>query len=289
MTWTLSAFADEAGQPAEDQIAASRRAGLRFIDLRNVGDYNITELPEDEATAVAAKLNDAGIAVNMFGSPIGKIDIADPVDIDLAKLDHLAKMRDIFGCNAVRIFSYYNNTNKVGMPQWQDEALSRLEKLRARAESLDLVLYHENEGGIFGDHLDQVKSIADRLRDGRRLLLIFDFDNYNRGGDDVWANWQALREQTDAFHLKDSDASGQHVPIGHGAGRAREILSDALEMGWSGPLSLEPHLRHSAAVLATHVSGRENESFKDLSAADCFHLAAETAQKLLREIGAEFR
>lgn len=286
MTWTLSAFADEAGQPIADQIAALTADGISRVDLRNVETWNIVDLPEAEAKKINAKLNDAGIKVGMFGSPIGKIDVADDVAIDLKRLEHLARLRDIFGCRDVRIFSYYNKTNPVSPEAWKSEALKRLSALRDLAAKLDMVLYHENEGEIFGDHLPEIQIIAKELRDDRHFKLIFDFDNYNRGGDDVWANWQALFDQTDCFHLKDSDADGQHVPVGSGAGKVQEILADALSRGWQGPLSLEPHLQHSGAVAKTHVSGIENQSFKNLSSAECFSVAAKAAKNLLSQIKA---
>ena len=89
MTWTLSAFADEADMQIGEQIRALHEAGYRYIDLRGVNGYNITELPEDEARTVRRRLDDADIRVHMFGSPIGKIDIADDFEIDHLKLMHL--------------------------------------------------------------------------------------------------------------------------------------------------------------------------------------------------------
>lgn len=288
MTWTLSAFADEAGGTAQEQIDALQAAGIKYIDLRGIDGCSITELPLDQAAAINVKLADAGIGVQMFGSPIGKIDIADAVEIDLDKLKHLGDLKDVFNCNAVRVFSYFN---KAAQPvaQWRQESLSRLSRLRDLAVDLGLVLYHENERHIFGDRLPGVKVIADELRGGSGdgpFRIIFDFDNFNQTGDDVWRNWLELRDQTDGFHVKDSDPNNQHVPAGRGAGKIREILGDALDRGWQGPLTLEPHLAHSAAVLATGPHGVANQSLAELGNVECFQLAAEAATALLDEINA---
>ena len=43
-----------------------------------------------------AKLDAAGISVCMFGSPIGKIDVTDDLEIDLEKLRHLGKLIPVF-------------------------------------------------------------------------------------------------------------------------------------------------------------------------------------------------
>lgn len=283
MSWILSAFADEAGPTTDEQIAALQRAGYHWIDPRLVEGHNISELPVPLAREVAAKLAGVGIGVNMFGSPLGKIDLADDFQIDLNKLRHLGALAEVFDCRSVRIFSYFN---KGGLPVavWREQALDRLGQLRELAAELGLVLYHENEKHIFGDILEHVQAIA-ALRN-EHFKLIFDFDNYNQCGNDTWQNWEALRDQTDAIHLKDSDAQNQHTVVGQGAGQVEKILRDAVARGWQGPLSLEPHLKHSGAVAATGPSGQANQSFRDLSPADCFHIAATGAQELLTKVGA---
>ncbi|MCC7146758.1 MAG: sugar phosphate isomerase/epimerase [Phycisphaeraceae bacterium] len=286
MSWLLSAFADEAGDTTEQQIQALKRAGLHAIDPRNVERCNISQLPLDVATKAAAQLAAAKIKVHMFGSPLGKIDIADDFKIDVDKLDHLAKLKDVFSCNAVRIFSYYNKAQKP-LDQWQKASLDRLSRLRDQAGRLGLVLYHENERHIFGDRGPQVEEIAAKLRDGKTFKMIFDFDNYNQSGDDVWANWLRQRDTVDAFHLKDSDRQNHHVPVGEGAGRVADILKDALARQWQGTLSLEPHLTHSSAVMATGPSGQANQKLADLPPAESFHVAATAALKVLKQVGAK--
>ena len=296
MTWTLSAFADEAGESVDTQIDALKQAGFKHIDLRTVDGINISELPLDHARAVKGKLDAAGIRVNMFGSPLGKIDIADDFAIDQRKLEHLAKLSKVLDCRAIRIFSYYNK-KQATMDVWQNEALSRLKKLSEQAAGENLVLYHENEAGIFGDHCKQVLVIAQTLRSvagigssshggAGSFGLIFDFDNYNRGGDNVWENWTQLKDYTDAFHLKDSNSQGHHVPIGMGSGQAERILADAVACGWRGPLSVEPHLKHSKAVLATHPGTPANQAFADKDARECFQIATQAAKALLKKLAA---
>lgn len=287
MSWTLSAFTDEAGASCEEQIAAAKRAGLNFLDIRAVDGHNISVLPIEVAREVKAKLDAAGIKVQMFGSPLGKIDIADDQESDLTKLRHMAELAPVLGCNQIRIFSYYNKA-EVPLADWAAESLKRLSILRAEAATLGLVLFHENERHIFGDYVANVLQIAE-LRDDN-FKLIFDFDNYNQNGEDVWDNWTQLKDLTDSFHLKDSkkgESGYQHVPIGQGDGQAKKILTDAVSRGWSGPIALEPHLSHSAAVAATGPSGQQNEAFGTMPIADSFHVAAETAKTLLQEIGAE--
>ena len=286
MTWKLSAFADEASESSDEQIAALKRANILYIDLRNVDGHNISQLPPALAEQIHKKLDAAGIRVAFFGSPIGKIDISDDLDSDLDRLNHLGRLAEVLDCRAVRIFSYFNQKNAPS-DQWQQQALGQLGRLREKARELGLVLYHENERHIFGEHCPQVKLLADQLCDNESFKLIFDFDNCNQSGEDVWDCWQTLRDHVDAFHLKDSDQDGQHVPVGQGRGQIDEILRDARQRRWTGALSLEPHLKHSGAVARTGPSGRANQAFATMNAADCFQIAATATLNLLREIDAQ--
>lgn len=284
MTWLLSAFTDEAGDSCDAQIEAAKKNGLKRLDLRGMDGHNCTAMPVEHARGIAEKLKAAGLEVGMFGSPIGKIDISDDVRGDVRKLEHLAELAPILGCRAVRIFSYYNKDNR-SHDFWQLESLSRLGLLKDRARELGMMLYHENERHIYGDLCADVVEIA-RLRNKDTFRLIFDFDNYNQSGEDVWDNWTKLRDATDAIHLKDSTEANEHVPAGQGNGRVREILADAVARGWSGPVIVEPHLSHSGAVAATGPSGAANQAFSAMLPHESFQVAMDAAHKLLKEVGA---
>jgi sugar phosphate isomerase/epimerase len=285
MTWIVSAFADEAGPSIQEQIAGLKKAGFKHIDIRSVDKTNISAMPLDMARQVKAALDAAGIKVNMFGSPLGKIDLADDHAIDMNKLRHMGQLADVLGCRAVRIFSYYNRKAQKPVAEFHAQALNRLRELRKLAGDLGMVLYHENEADILGEKLVDVQKITAELRDGKTFKMIFDFGNFNHAREDVWKCWEALRGATDAFHLKEN-RDGLHVPIGTGPCKVKEILGDALKRGWSGPLVLEPHLKFSAAVMATGPTGQVNQSFKDMTDAQSFGIASDAANKLFAELKA---
>ncbi len=288
MTWTLSAFADEADESIDGQIAALSEAGIDHVDLRGVDGINICDLPLDHAQAVKKKLDAAGMHVCMYGAPIGKLNLADDLNLDLTRLKHLGELKKIFGAEKVRIFSYYN---KAGADEatWRNGSLTQLRRLIDLADSLGLVLYHENELNVFGDTLERVCVLRDELhRQAPKIFkLIFDFDNFNQMGQDVRTCWETLRDSVEAIHLKESkrqaDGSFQHVPSGQGDGRIPEALTDLAARRWSGPLTLEPHLARSAAVLATGPHGQANQSLADLNPTECFVLAAKAAQNLIHQ------
>jgi len=292
VAWEVSAGADEAGSSIDQQIAALQRAGLKHIDPRNVDGVAITDLPLDHAKQVREKFDAAGIRVNMFGSPIGKIDIADDLSIDLKRLEHLAELKPIFDANAVRMFSFYNKTEQREPAAWREEALARLTKLAEAAADLGLVLYHENEMGIFGESVANNAVIRDEVhrKHPEHFKLIFDFANYQHAGDDCWAGWMELRDHTEAIHLKEvkfldpEKREDVHVPVGTGDGDVKRILADAAARGWDGPLTIEPHLKFSNAVLTTGPTGQTNQAYADMDEVESFHVAAEAAVARLREV-----
>jgi len=286
MPWTLSAFADEAGSDTADQTQALKQGGLRYIDPRNVDGHNIADLPLDHAQKVKQQYDAAGITVNMYGSPIGKIDIADDIATDLAKLEHLGKLKDVFGATGVRIFSYYNKTGRP-MDEFRAKAIDNLKRLRDKAGQLGLVLYHENESGIFGDHCDQVLEIAE-IRDGQTFKLIYDFANYIRTGEDGWTTWQKTADVTDYFHFKDQKHTGEHTPMGRGDTDATRIMQDAVKRGMACGCTLEPHLKFSKAVLATHATGTGSQALAELDAKQLFQVAVDGAKELFDAMGVEW-
>jgi sugar phosphate isomerase/epimerase len=281
----LSGFTDEAGLAIADQIEATQRAGLNYLDLRGFEGYSIVNLPEDQAREVRRQLDAAGISVNMFGSPLGKVDIADDFAAEQAKLDHLARMADCFDCRDVRVFSYFNQ-HGAAHDAWREASVDRLGRLRDQAARHGLRLWLENERFIFGDHCREFHTLAEALRDGQRFFCLFDFDNFTQTGDDCWANWQTLKPCIDGFHFKECTADGVHVPIDEGASHAEAIVADAVNSGWSGPISLEPHLAHSEAVMATGPHGQQNQALSELTTIEAYVYAAERAKAMLQRIGA---
>ena len=290
MGWTVTACADEASDRVDDQIRALNEAQIDHIDLRSVDGTNIVELPVDEAEQVRKKLDAGGIGVCMFGSPIGKIDLADDFEIDLKRLRHLGELRKVFDAEKVRIFSYYNKKAGLDDAGWQAQSVDRLLRLSDEAAKLGLVLYHENELGIYGGPLEQVCVLRDKVASERpeQFKLIFDFDNFNQNHEDVWADYLELRDSIAALHVKESkrqpDGECQHVPAGEGDGHMPEIFADLAKRGWEGPLTLEPHLARSAAVVATGAHGQANAALADLTPYECFQVAAKALRGLLADV-----
>jgi sugar phosphate isomerase/epimerase len=287
MTWRLSGFADEAGLPLASQIEVTRQSELRYLDLRGVGEYSVVNLPIDQAKQAAESLRESGLAVNMFGSPIGKVDIADDFEDQRQKLAHLAQLAEIFDCRDVRVFSFFNQ-HGASLSAWGEQSIAWLSALRDQARELGLRLWCENERFTYADRCAEVLHVAQSLCDGDSFYMIFDFDNFNQSGDDCWANWQQLKPYVGAFHLKESTRDGSHVPVGEGAGQIEAILRDALDSGWDGPLSMEPHLARSEAVMATGPHGQTSQTLSHLGDQEVYVYGVQVAHRLLSRIGADY-
>ena len=63
-TFILSAFADEASPHLEEQLRALRDEGIGLIELRGVDGRNCSVLTPEEADAVKARLDAAGVRLS---------------------------------------------------------------------------------------------------------------------------------------------------------------------------------------------------------------------------------
>ena len=174
--------------------------------------------------------------------------------------------------------------------------------------------------GADGEQCAATLNLLKTHRDGETFFGIFDASNFNQSGDDCWENWLALRDYTDAMHLKDSVDDGSHTPIGQGNGHYQRIFADLVERGWTGPVVLEPHLQvwtstpkhgevlfnsgffelnialiscvklqNSPAVVALEGSDNANQSLADLSQAAVYQVAAVAAKDCMGKAGAVWR
>ncbi|MBR6219865.1 MAG: sugar phosphate isomerase/epimerase, partial [Clostridia bacterium] len=78
--FVLSAFADEAADRLEEQIAALKGQGIGLIELRGVNGVSCADLTEEEALSAAEALRSAGIGFSALGSPYGKYPIDQPFE-----------------------------------------------------------------------------------------------------------------------------------------------------------------------------------------------------------------
>ena len=241
---TFSAFADEIGPDLSLQMETCEACGVRCIDVRGIDGVNVSQMELGKVADYKARLDDRGFAVPFVGSPIGKIPISDDFDAHLELLKHCGDVAKAFGTDRIRMFSFYPSEGSEITDQ-RGEVMDRMARMIELADAHDLVLYHENESGIYGSSPDGVKDLF-RTFQTDRLKGIFDPANFVNDGfepfNECWA--AGLAELTDAFHIKDKVAgeSGPCVPAGAGDGQFDELFADLAGRDFDGFMTLEPHL-----------------------------------------------
>ena len=237
----LSAFADEASSMLDEQIKALREEGISLIELRGVDGKNVSNLTLDEAAAVKAKLDAAGIRLSALGSPYGKASLGVPFDEHLALFKHGLELCRVLDCQRIRMFSFYPAEGK-SMADSREEVLRRLEIMVSLAEEAGVQLVHENEKGIYGDDTARNADLLNVF--GKRLGFAFDPANFIQCGVNTLEAYDALHERITYMHIKDAFLSdGAVVCAGHGDGNVPEILRRLnAEREGEVILTVEPHL-----------------------------------------------
>ena len=228
----LSAFADEASKTLEGQIAAMKRNGISYLEIRGVNGKNIADLTEEEAQGYAKQLADEGIRVWSIGSPLGKVKITCDFEAYREKVAHVCRMAQIFGTTRIRMFSFHEAYEA------EETVYAYLREMVKIAETHGVQLYHENEKRIFGDTVERVLKIRDHVEG---LKYVYDPANYLEVGEDSAYSLSTLHGITDYFHIKDViQATGELVPAGYGDGRIGELVAKIGDE--DRVLTLEPHL-----------------------------------------------
>ncbi|TWV55739.1 sugar phosphate isomerase/epimerase [Streptomyces misionensis] len=241
----LTGIGDEAAPGADGQLAALRRLGWTTVELRNIDGTALADLSPTAFGALTRRLADAGVTVTAVASRIGNWSrpITGDIGRDLAELDVLAERCAALGCRLVRIMSYPNDGLAEG--DWADRVLARTAVLADRAERAGLVLVHENCAGWAGDRADRALRLL-RAVDSPALRLLFDTGNGVPYGYDAPAMLRDLAPHVAHVHIKDAvrlpDGSTAYTLPGEGEAGVARCLRILADHGYTGALSLEPHL-----------------------------------------------
>jgi 3-dehydroshikimate dehydratase len=244
--FTLSAFADEISPDPQEQIDVLSRCGVRYIELRSIHKTNVLSLTDTQVKELKSLLNRHGFKLSAIGSPIGKVKIDEPFAPNLEKLKRAIELCKVFDTPNIRIFSYYppgdaHDWNGVEA-KWEQELQNRMEQKIQLAEAAGVRLMHENEHRIYGDSPERVGRLFS-LVPSPTLRAVYDAANYVFCGYDPWAGWNATKEVTAHFHIKDWKSGETHGSLaGEGQGRWPEVIADAVARGYDGFATLEPHL-----------------------------------------------
>ena len=276
----LSAFADEASPMLDEQIKALKEEGVSLIELRGVDGKNVSTLTLEEAVAVKAKLDAAGIRLSALGSPYGKASLGQTFDEHLASFKHGLELCKVLDCKRIRMFSFY----PAGpVEEAREEVLRRLEIMLTLAEEAGVQLVHENEKGIYGDDTARNADLLNHF--GARLGFAFDPANFVQCGVNTLEAYEQLHDRITYMHIKDALlADGAVVSAGNGDGHVAEILGKLnAERDDEVILTVEPHLTVFAGLQNLQDEElKHHESYPDSRTA--FHAAVSALKGILEKI-----
>ena len=106
-----------------------------------------------------------------------------------------------------------------------------------------ITLLHENEKDIYGDTPERCLDLLTSLN-CEYVRATFDPANFIQCGVEVYPHaYTMLRPYIEYMHIKDAKASDGAVTVaGRGDGHIPSVLQDLKDSGYTGFLSLEPHL-----------------------------------------------
>ena len=244
---TISAFADEISPDPKIQIDVLKASAVNHIEFRSILGTNVLALTDLQINEFQALLKANNFGLSAIGSPIGKQKIDEPFGPHLEKFQRAINLAKKFGTRNIRVFSFYPPDNFDGnWAPYRTEVMSRLDQLCERAEQHRVRLVHENEHRIYGDAPDRVVDLMTHLRASFGPEVVgaaYDAANFVFCGYDPWQGWLKSREWVVHLHIKDWKAGAPHGSIpGEGEGRIRESTADAVQRGYTGFATMEPHL-----------------------------------------------
>jgi sugar phosphate isomerase/epimerase len=276
MTVILSGFADEISPDPAEQLATLAAESIAHLELRGAWSVNVADFTAEQVAAFRGAVDGAGVRVSAIGSPVGKIPVGAPLGPELDRLRRVADVAAELGTAIVRVFSFYI---PAGDPpeRYRQQVIDRMGALAGIAQDRGLVLAHENEKEIYGDTPDRCADVITSVG-SPALRATFDAANFVQCG---------VRPHSDAYDLlrpflvylqvKDAvAATGEVVPAGEGDGQLRETLAALRDSGFTGFMSLEPHLAQA---------GR----FGGFSGPQEFRRAAQALKSLLNELSISYR
>lgn len=234
----LHAFADEASQNLDEQIAALLDNGYEGMEIRKVEGQKVPMLTVEQAKEIDKRMKDAGLCVWSIGSPIGKIGLEEDFEKHMDLYKHTLELSAIFGAKAFRLFSFHM-PKEDDLSPYRNEVINRMGRFVEEAKSYDIKICHENEKGIYGDNAARCLEIHKAVSE---LGAIFDPANFVQCKQDTLEAWDMLNTYVSYLHIKDADENGKVVPAGEGIGHVGEILKKYYAMG-GRDLTLEPHLK----------------------------------------------
>lgn len=237
----ISGFYDEVSGDLKTQLETIKAYGESYlcprkINGKNIADYTAEEFEKD----VKPMLDEYGVKFSSIGSPIGKIGLYDDEKYaaQCKKLAELVKICKIMDCKYIRMFSFRGLSG-----DYEKDFVQVVKRLRGFLEIVresGVILLHENEKRIWADTPERVIRLYNEINDPQ-FKLCFDASNYIQCGVDAAKAYDALKDITEYYHIKDCSKDKVEVPVGMGLGDYKNMIKDLVKRGYDGFMTLEPH------------------------------------------------
>ena len=277
----ITGFIDEISADFNEQTRVAADIGLKYVELRSVGGKFAGLHSAAAVAGFKKRLDETGLQVSCLASPIGKVPIGEPFAKEWERFKQFAALAVQFETKNMRLFSFYIPQDK-NADEFSNEIIDRIARMAEYAGESGLNLLHENEKGIFGDLPQRCLLLANKIN-MTNFKLIFDFANFVQCKQDVMLAYDMLKEHIAYYHAKDEKAAtGESVPAGQGDGQIEAILKLAHNSGYSGFLSLEPHLVDFAGLAGLEVDPVKRNS--SMSGEEAFRQAYTALQAILKKL-----
>lgn len=278
----LSAFADEIDPMLATQMDVLDRYGIKHIEMRGVNGKSLVQHSPEEVKEFKKQLDVRGFSISAIGSPIGKIKITDDFVPHLELFKHTVQIAKILETRYIRMFSFYIPEGE-SPDLYRAEVMDRWSRFMEAAEGTGLTLLHENEKGIYGDTAERCLDLLEMMNCSY-VKAVFDPANFVQCGVKTYPEaFNMLGEHVIYMHIKDALYKDHSVvPAGHGDGMLKDILAELKNSGFTGFLSLEPHLADFVGFAALEPASTVNRMPE--GGTKQFAIAVEALKKILKEI-----
>ena len=242
---------DEVAAGVADAVAFAREHGIDEIGIRGVGDENVVALDDAAVTALRLEVSELGVRVASVLSPLYKAYLPgragpglDDPNVPSFSLDgafHLTLRHRLpelgvrFGAECVRVFSFLT---EPGLDAGhRDEARDLMTNLELSYPGVFAV---ENEDVCFIQTVEDLDRCT--AETGLRGILDPANDWYVTREPVAPRISEALVDRLADVHVKDL-AGDDCVPLGEGEVDWPAILDRLGELGYTGTLTHEPHIR----------------------------------------------
>jgi sugar phosphate isomerase/epimerase len=254
----LTGFADEAATGLDGQIKATKELGWSNIESRAIDGVNIHDITDAQFDVVCAKLEEAQVKVNCFGSTIcnWQKQITDPFDITIKEIERTIPRMQRLDSKLIRIMSYAVLKENGPEDQMEEERFKRVREVVKRFNDAGITPVHENCMNYGGMGYTYTQKLVENVPG---LKLVFDTgnpvftDDRNKPApypkQSSWEFYSNVKDHIEYIHIKDGTWNAEKEACNftycdEGDGDVKKIMKDLIDSGYNGGISIEPHLIH---------------------------------------------